>query len=122
MCGCTRTGEEAGTTIGRFVKVCGAIGVRSSASSVGCTIGPPAARLYAVDPVGVATIRPSALTRVTNSLPIDTDRSIIRDRAVFVMTTSFSAMYSGTDPSILVVVRSEERRVGKEGRLRRGRD
>src|SRR5919197_4353684 len=104
MCGCTRTGAEAGITIGRFVKVCGAIGVSSSASSVGCTIGPPAARLYAVDPVGVATIRPSALTRVTNSLPIDTDRSIIRDLAAFVMTTSFSAMYSGTDPPTLIVV------------------
>ena len=34
-----------GMTIGRLVSVCGAIGVRTSASTLGCTIGPPAARL-----------------------------------------------------------------------------
>ena len=32
------------------------------------------------------------VTRVTNSPPTDTERSIIRDRAPLVMTTSFSAM------------------------------
>ena len=51
-----RTGEAHGITIGRLVSVCGAIGVRISASMFGWTIGPPAARLYAVDPVGDAAI------------------------------------------------------------------
>ena len=56
-------------TIGRLVSVCGAIGVSTIASTFGCTIGPPAARLYAVDPVGVAMISPSARTRVTRPSP-----------------------------------------------------
>ena len=60
-----------------------------------------------MEPVGVATIRPSALTRVTNSSPIDTDRSVIRARADFVMTTSFSASCSGSaEPFRIVVARS----------------
>ena len=37
--------DVAGMTTGRFVNVWGAIGVRISASCVGWTIGPPAARL-----------------------------------------------------------------------------
>ena len=37
--------REAGMTIGRLLSVCGAIGVITSASAAGCTIGPPAARL-----------------------------------------------------------------------------
>src|SRR5256885_9496386 len=36
--------DVAGITIGRFVSMCGAIGVSTRASMVGCTIGPPAAR------------------------------------------------------------------------------
>ena len=35
----------AGSTTGRLVSVCGAIGVRTIASTLGCTIGPPADRL-----------------------------------------------------------------------------
>ena len=51
--------------MGRLLSVCGAMGVMISASMAGCTIGPPADRLYAVDPVGIAMIKPSALTVVT---------------------------------------------------------
>jgi hypothetical protein len=36
------------------------MGVSSIAGTDGCTIDPPAAKEYAVDPVGVAIIRPSA--------------------------------------------------------------
>ncbi len=108
--GCTRTADDAGMTIGRLVSVCGAIGVTITASTLGRTIGPPAARLYAVDPVGVATIRPSAFTRVTNSSPIHTDKSIIRERAPLVMTTSFSTMCSANvAPPRIVVERSIRR-------------
>ncbi len=46
---------------GRSVNVCGAIGVIHRAAADGATIGPPAASEYAVEPVGVAMITPSAL-------------------------------------------------------------
>ena len=47
------------TTIGRLDKVCGDTGTRDITRSDGCTIGPPADSAYAVEPVGVATIKPS---------------------------------------------------------------
>ena len=50
---------ESGTTSGRREKVCGQIGVRTATGSSGWTIGPPAERLYAVEPVGVEMINPS---------------------------------------------------------------
>ena len=43
---------------------CGQMGVKRMAGTLGCTMEPPAATLYAVDPVGVANITPSACTRV----------------------------------------------------------
>ena len=61
--------------IGRFVSVCGAMGVRTIASALGWMMGPPAARLYAVEPVAVAMIRPSALTLVTSPLTTETESS-----------------------------------------------
>ncbi len=94
MIGRTCTSDEAGITTGRFVSVCGAIGVSSIASTAGCTIGPPAARLYAVDPVGLAMIKPSARTRVTGSSPTITEISMMRDSAPFVITMSLSTMCS----------------------------
>jgi hypothetical protein len=42
------------------LKLLGAIGVRRNESMVGCMIGPPAESEYAVDPVGVARMSPSA--------------------------------------------------------------
>jgi hypothetical protein len=51
----------AGTTRGRTASVCAAIGVTTIASTPGTTIGPPALSEYAVEPVGVATMMPSAL-------------------------------------------------------------
>ena len=54
------TRDVAGTTTGRLVSVCGQIGVTTNARTSGVTIGPPAASVYAVDPVGVATMSPSA--------------------------------------------------------------
>ena len=43
------------------LSVCGAIGVRRISSASGDTIGPPADRLYPVEPVGVEMMIPSAL-------------------------------------------------------------
>ena len=51
--------DDDGNTRGRKDKLRGHIGVSTSALKDGCTIGPPAEREYAVDPVGVDTIRPS---------------------------------------------------------------
>lgn len=42
----------------------GQIGVTTRVSTDGCTIGPPADKEYAVDPVGVDMIKPSAIASV----------------------------------------------------------
>ena len=47
-------------TIGRLDSVCGDTGTSAITESEGCTIGPPDDNAYAVEPVGVATIKPSA--------------------------------------------------------------
>lgn len=51
--------DELGKTKGRNDKLRGHIGVSTIALSEGWTIGPPAEREYAVEPVGVDTINPS---------------------------------------------------------------
>jgi hypothetical protein len=51
--------EEEGNTRGRKERLRGQIGVRTRALREGWTIGPPAESEYAVEPVGVDTIRPS---------------------------------------------------------------
>ena len=55
-----------GTTRGRFVRLCGAKGVITATSELGEIIGPPALRLYAVEPVAVETSKPSAQYVFTN--------------------------------------------------------
>src|SRR5678816_4299656 len=49
----------AAMTIGRSERVCGQIGTSTSAARLGCTIGPPQESAYAVEPVDVATMKPS---------------------------------------------------------------
>jgi acetyltransferase len=57
----TKTAKPARrSTKGRFVRVKGQIGVIRMPATPGWITGPPAAREYAVEPVGVAMIRPSA--------------------------------------------------------------
>jgi hypothetical protein len=51
--------DEAGKTKGRKERLLGQIGVRTRALRDGWTMGPPAEREYAVEPVGVETIKPS---------------------------------------------------------------
>ena len=48
-----------GITSGRNDKLCGQIGVMHMAATLGVMIGPPAATLYAVLPLGVAMMTPS---------------------------------------------------------------
>ena len=50
---------SAGKISGRWPKECGQMGVSKKTSTSGATIGPPAAKEYAVEPVGVETIMPS---------------------------------------------------------------
>ena len=52
---------SSGTTSGRCVSVCGQMGAMITPRIVGYMIGPFAASEYAVEPVGVATMTPSAL-------------------------------------------------------------
>src|SRR3712207_4162019 len=51
------------STSARLNGDCGATGVTTRPSAGGETIGPPAEKLYAVEPVGVATITASAAYR-----------------------------------------------------------
>ena len=53
--------SSGGTTSGLTFNVCGQIGTIVIASSDGCKTGPPADNPYAVEPVGVDTIKPSAI-------------------------------------------------------------
>src|SRR3984885_14150191 len=48
----------------RFVRTCGQIGVTTKTPEFGITMGPPADKEYAVEPVEVAMISPSALYSV----------------------------------------------------------
>ena len=57
---CSVTSTLDGRITGRMASVCADTGVTTIVSSVGKTTGPPAERLYAVDPVGVDSTMPSA--------------------------------------------------------------
>jgi hypothetical protein len=50
----------SGITIGLALRLCGATGVMIRLPEFGKIIGPPQLKEYPVDPVGVATINPSA--------------------------------------------------------------
>src|SRR6185369_3566376 len=90
-CDRTRMTLVSGTSTGRLVSMCGQIGVRQMVGTDGKIIGPPALKEYAVDPVGVAIIKPSALYRQTNCSSTYVSRSIIRAISLLVRTASFSA-------------------------------
>ena len=59
-----------GITIGLLAKLIGHMGFITIASILGCTIGPPAAIEYAVEPVDVEIISQSPLYSFTFSLSI----------------------------------------------------
>lgn len=58
----------SGNTSGRDVSECGQMGQKRMHGTSGCTMLPPAARLYAVLPVGVATIRPSPCSAADHTI------------------------------------------------------
>lgn len=71
----------SGRMIGRNDNVCAQMAVTRMTGFSGCESDPPAARLYAVEPVGVAMQIPSARTVVKCS---SSPNSSIWDMAVFV--------------------------------------
>src|SRR6185436_10241214 len=91
--------SSSGTTIGRLESVNGQIGVTTTAFIDGKITGPPAERLYAVEPVGVETIRPSARNELTNWLLKNVSISMIRASADLLITTSLRTRLVVTETS-----------------------
>lgn len=85
------TSRSFGMTMGRRASVEGQIGVITKASRVGWTIGPPAEREWAVEPVGVATIMPSALKETILRPSISILSSINRADIPWFITASLRA-------------------------------
>ena len=75
----------------RFVSTCGQIGVMTKTPDSGDKIGPPAESEYAVEPVGVAMINPSALNSVSTSPFTRAFNLIKRERSPRLTTASFKA-------------------------------
>ena len=87
----TASTDVGATTIGRANSACALIGTISSASTPGQTTGPPAEKLYAVEPVGVAQTTPSQPQRDSGRPSTSTTTSSIRSRAAFSTLASLSA-------------------------------
>lgn len=85
------TGVFAGSTSGRKLRLRGHTGVSSSDATSGCTMLPPLLRLYAVLPVGVLTIIPSATASVRKRPPTETWTTARCGSAPRWMCTSFMA-------------------------------
>src|SRR5438094_10283851 len=83
--------EVSLTMTDRFVSTCGQIGVMTKTPDSGDRIGPPAESEYAVEPVGVAVINPSALNSVSTSPVTFAFTLIKRARATRLTTASFQS-------------------------------
>lgn len=81
----------SGITIGRFDSACGAIGTNTMPFVCGCNIGPFEDKAYAVEPVGVAIIKPSARCRYIYVSSTCTCTSIIPVPVERLTTMSFKA-------------------------------
>src|SRR2546427_10524497 len=89
---------RAGRTGGRPAGVCGQRAFTIRASPVGATMGPPADIEYAVEPVGVLTMMPSAEYCATSSPSTATLRRTTRATPPLWTTTSFSTRGSTLPP------------------------
>src|SRR5512145_3406058 len=83
------TAAVAASTRGRTASVWGQMAVTTMASTVGTTIGPPADIEYAVEPVGVLTMIPSAEYCATSSPSTETLRRTTRATPPLCTTMSF---------------------------------
>src|SRR5215218_7887603 len=87
----TASTDVGATTSGRANSAWALIGTISNASTPGHTTGPPALKLYAVEPVGVAQTTPSQPQRERGRPSTSTTTSSIRSRAAFSTLASLSA-------------------------------
>ena len=74
----------------RLVSVCGQMGVIARTFESGVSSGPPADSEYAVEPVGVQTIKPSAFYSVSSAPLTRVSSRIKRESAPRLMTASLS--------------------------------
>src|SRR5439155_9465262 len=84
--------DVSATIMDRFVRTCGQIGVITRTPDSGSRIGPPAESEYAVEPVGVATIKPSALNSVSASPLTRVRNNTKRESSPRLKTASFRAV------------------------------
>src|SRR5439155_6288601 len=84
--------DVSATIIERFVSTCGQIAVITRTPDSGSRIGPPAESEYAVEPVGVATIKPSALNSVSASPLTRVRNNTKRESSPRLKTASFRAV------------------------------
>lgn len=75
------------------------MGVTTITAASGERIGPPALIEYAVEPVGVEMISPSAVYSLTECPPIESSRRITREWSPRKTTTSFNAVPSNRTSS-----------------------
>ena len=85
------------TLTGRADSVCGLSGTSVSAGTAGCRIGPCAESAYAVEPVGVATMMPSARSGRRIRRRRASSNSISRPCEPLPITASLSAMVRSID-------------------------
>src|SRR5690349_20885042 len=109
--GSTATTEFEGRTRGRTASVWGQMAVTTIASTPGTTMGPPADIEYAVDPVGVDTMMPSAEYWPTSSPSTETRSLTTRATPPLWTATSFSTRGSVREgPCLWSMVETRARR------------
>src|SRR5690606_9404374 len=101
------TDASGPTTSGLANRACADSGTTVIASTVGQITGPPAEKLYAVDPVGVETTIPSHPKLDSGRPSISITTSIIRSRLAFSTVASLSAQVSYTTPPSTFFTRME---------------
>ncbi len=87
------TSSSGSSTSERSNNMCGDTGVSNNARCFGDTTGPRADSEYAVEPVGVAMINPSAAYEVNAAPSIRTSRRTVWPASCFSTTASFKAVH-----------------------------
>ena len=98
------------TTSGFANSACADSGTTAIASTLGQITGPPAEKLYAVDPVGVDTTMPSQPKLDSGRPSISRTTSIIRSRLAFSTVASLSAQVSKITAPLLSLTRTDRAR------------
>ncbi len=97
-----RNSSSGESTTALSNKECGATGVNRRARCIGSTIGPLADKEYAVEPVGVATIKPSVAYDVKKSPLMSKPSHTVLPVSIFSITASLSARRGFGSPSIKI--------------------